>query len=217
MAQLTEHKTCYRLIEGSNIDQWLETLDFKVISRTTEEFFDTQDGSFYKRGIFISLKNSQILEIKSNPAHLSDGQETNQVQFRNYRFPVPFDADKMSDFNELEALIGLKRPRPFLFSYFLTCNSLRSFVTLDKTCKMYRISTAPLITIAVNQFSGLGTFVEFEAINSKAPYSIEAFMKDVTRLIKNLPFLPFNANYVELALRETEAELYLQKRLFIGA
>lgn len=214
---MTQHRVCYRLVEGNTIDQWLETLDLGLISRTTEEYFDTQDGRFYKHGIFISLKNSHVLEIKSNPAHLVDEQETKQIQFRNYRFPVPFDPEKMNDFNELESLIGLKRPRPFLFSYFLGHNNLRSFVTLDKTRKTYRISTVPFIIISVDQFSELGTFIEFEAINSTVPYPIEYFMSDVNRLVKNLHLLPFSSNYVELALRETDAELYLQKRLLIGA
>lgn len=214
---MTQHRVGYRLVEGSTLDQWLETLDLCRISRTTEEYFDTPDGSFYKRGIFISLKNSRVLEIKPNPAHQNDDQKTNRSPFRNYHFPVPFDPEKMNDFNELEPLMGLKRPRPFLFSYFLGHNSLRSFVTLDKMRKTYKISTAPLITIAVDQFSGLGTFVEFESITSTTPYPINDFMADVKRLVANLPLLPFNSSYIEIALRETGTEFYLQDRCLVNA
>ena len=216
MVQLTANKICYRSVEGRSLDQWIESLDLNVISRATDEYFDTIDGAFFKRGIFIKLKNSHLLEISANPAH-SHEVIPSEHTIRDYRFPVPFDPHKMGSFYELEELIGLKRPRPFMFSHFLGCNSLRSLVTLDKIRKTYKNQAAPLINIAIDQFSGLGTFVEFTAINSAVPYPVEAFTADVHRLVKNLPLIPFNDGFVELALRETDAELYLQGQKVISA
>lgn len=216
MAQLTSFKPCYRLADGANIDQWIDSLDLNVISRACDEFFDTQDAAFFKRGIFIKLRNSHLLEISPNPAHITEVGCTDYT-IRDYRFPVPFDANKMGSFFELEKLIGLTRPRPFLFSHFLGCNGLRSFVTLDKIRKTYKINTAPLIRIGIDQFVGLGTFVEFTAIDSSVPYPLEAFTADVNRLIKPLPLIPFNSEFVEFALREKETELYLQGRKVISA
>lgn len=156
MLPRTKHKLCYRLVEGGSLDQWIETLDLNIISRTTDEFFDTQNGTFFKRGIFIKLRNSHLLEISANPAHITEDRNAGYT-IRDYHFPVPFDPHKMETFHELEGLIGLKRPHPFLFAHFLGCNKLRSLITLDKIRKTYRTATAHLITIAVDQFSGLGT------------------------------------------------------------
>ncbi len=184
MTKHIEREIRYRLKEGSSIDAWIDTLDLKVVTRITDEYFDDSDGIFYKKGIFIRLRNEKVLEIKFNPAHLTDLQATDHIQYREYSFPISkhmFNPQQLEEFKELESLIGIKRPLPFSFSHFLGCNKLRSLIALDKVRKTYKTPSAPLVTIAVDQFAGLGTFVEFEAVNSNAPYP-RAVQNNLNRL-----------------------------------
>lgn len=201
----------YRLQEGCSLDQWLEQLEPRNTLNITDEYFDIADGGFYKKGIFIRLRNDNVLEIKFNPDHLTGMQATDHVQYREYRFPISkymFNPQQSEEFSELENLIGIKRPAPFSFMQFLGCNHLRSLVTLSKTRKTYACSTAPRIRIAVDIFDGLGTFVEFEAQATTPAYPIDDVWKDVQRIVADLPLIPFHAGHIEFALRETNTALY---------
>lgn len=219
MTKYTELEARYRLKKGHSLDQWLEQLNLKRITRLVDEYFDTADGYFYKKGIFIRLRNDSALEIKFNPHHLTDLEATDHLQCHEYLFPLDkhaFAPNQLEEFNRLERLIGIKCPRPFSFSYFLGCNQLRSLITLDKSRKTYESTIAPRIRIDVDTFDELGTFVEFEAQTITAPYPTEHFLEDVQKLVRDLPLTPFNSGYVELALRETDEALYKQGRYLIG-
>lgn len=193
----------YRLQDGGNINPWLEHLSLKSTSRIVDEYFDILNNLFYQKGILIILRNDDVLEIKCNPNHRQDSQSTTPLQCRKYHFPVnknKFDPKQIEEFNELEDLIGLKRPRPFSFSHFLGGNKLRSFIVLDKTRKTYETPAAPHIRIYIDRFNELGTFVEFEGQTMNAPYPTDDFWKDVQKLIADLPLAPFNTGFIELAL-----------------
>lgn len=220
MTKHTALEVRYRVKNGSSIHQWLEQLNLKCTTRIVDEYFDATDGSFYKKGIFIRLRNSCALEIRFNPNHLTDSQATDHLLCREYYFPINklmFNPKQLEEFNTLESLIGIKCPRPFAFSYFLGCNQLRSLVTLDKNRKTYERTLAPRIRIDVDTFDELGTFVKFEAQIIAAPYPVDDFLEDVQNLIQDLPLVPFNSGYVELALCETDAALYLRSRHLIVA
>lgn len=121
MPQQIKHEVCYRLTENSSLDNWLEGLDLTVSTSASNEYFDDSDCSFYKKSIFIKLKNNSLLEIKSNTAHLTSVQATNAIQCRTFSFPLRkhmFDPKQLVKFNELEAIIGIKRPLPFSFAHF---------------------------------------------------------------------------------------------------
>ncbi len=66
MTKHIEREIRYRLKKGCSIDAWIDTLNLKVITRITDEYFDDSDGNFYKKWIFIRLRNDKVLEI-NNP------------------------------------------------------------------------------------------------------------------------------------------------------
>lgn len=119
MTHHTHLESRYRLKEGYTIGQWLDQLDLKCTTRIVDEYFGDSEGDLYKKGGFIRLRNDTVLEIKFNPAHLTDSQATDHAQCRAYRFPITkhaFDPNQREEFKELEDLIGIKCPRPSILT-----------------------------------------------------------------------------------------------------
>jgi|GEM_PF-5240169 len=188
-----ELKKRFRVIDDTRIESWLEQFDLSSITRRVDEYYDTAEGDYHKKGVSIRLCNSKTLEIKFN----QNSPSTNPAHCHEYRFAVPFARDQMSAFNALTDVLGLKCPTPFSFSYFLGNNRLKSLAVLDRIRKIYK---TPSLIITVDTLSELGTFIEFEAKKTPSPYPAADFAIEVNLLTADAPLVPIDSEYVELAL-----------------
>ncbi len=82
-------------------------------------------------------------------------------------------------------------------------------MVLQKIRDIYEDET---FIVAVDKFSDLGTFVEFEA---KKFMSSDSFFKELVAITKGLHLKPLNSGYFELRLREINESLYLKGKYLI--
>lgn len=191
--QPTEQEKRFYVTDENLFDQELETFSLLRMTRVTDEYFDTPEKSYYKKGIIIRLRNGHQLEIKSTPLHTN-------AQNTTFHFSVPFDQKEKEGFGLLTDLFCLKRPLPFSFAHFLGCNHLRTLVTLDRQTKVY--TQGPLL-ITVDTLPHLGTFVTFNPQRIDHNCSLDEFDKDSTPRTLPLPFLiPFDSTYFDLAVQK---------------
>ena len=196
----------YRVSDESKLQSWLEQLNLTGFrsTRVCNEYFDTTDTEYYKRGVLIRLRNSRELEVKNKLKLLHNHSTVHRLQ-------VPFDQNRKDAFTVLTEQFGLKCPLPFSFSHFLGTNKLRPLVTLDNTRKTYTTTT---LIIVENTIADLGTFLEIKATT---PCSADEFNAEAARLTAPLPLTLINTSYIELALQETNEKSHQYGRVLVGA
>lgn len=205
--------THFRVTDQALFECWLESLDLRTVSRTVDEYFDTPDLSFYKKDVLIKLENNRILEIGRIAHNKYDTQTVRDQRLQQGRFFVPFDTTQISQLSECLAQAQLKKPHPFLFSYFLNVNGLKSLITFDQTRKTYRNKALPFINILVDELPLLGMFVTFELGSTAYLYSLNNFKSDIACLTKTLPIIPCEKDYMDLAIKSAGIEQHKQKQI----
>ncbi|MCE2715795.1 MAG: CYTH domain-containing protein [Pseudomonadota bacterium] len=178
----------------------------KVIS---DEYLDTPDGLFYQDGIYIRVRNGKSLDFKFNPEHLGSHNVEYGASCHEYNIELPFESSTISIIETLQKIISIKCPHPYTFEEFLRANNLQSLMVLQKIRDIYEDET---FIVAVDKFSDLGTFVEFEA---KKFMSSDSFFKELVAITKGLHLKPLNSGYFELRLREINESLYLKGKYLI--
>lgn len=188
--QSAEIEKRFRVTDGDVFDQTLASLSLFRITRTTDEFFDTPDKTYYEKSVLIRLRNNVQLGINTTPRH--DDNENTALHFS-----VPFDQKEKEAFGILTELFDLKRPLPFSFPHFLGCNHLRHLVTLDHHIKVY---THGSLFITVDTLPHLGTFVTFGS--QKSTESFEKTTREILSLAPTLPLEPIASSCLDLALQK---------------
>lgn len=174
-----------------------------------DEYLDTPDGLFYQDGIYIRVRNGKSLDFKFKPQHLGSHSVEYGIGCHEYNLTIPFASSSIPTIEALREVIPIKCPHSHVFEEFLKVNNLQSLIVLQKTRDIYEDQ---IFTIAVDQFSDLGMFIEFEAKNSM---SNDSFLKELEVITKGLHLRSLNSGYFELRLRKINEALYLKGKYLI--
>ena len=127
------------------------------VNSAIDHYYDTVEGHYYQEGIFIRIRNHKSLDIKFNPDHLGKKSVQHHVVCHEYNFEEPFSEGKDDKWALLQTLTGLQKPSGTTFKSFLSENSLKPLLTLDKVRESYE--KKPYI-IDVDTIKDVGMFLE---------------------------------------------------------
>lgn len=175
-------------------------------SESTDMYYDTATYDAFRRAIFIRIRNRSVLELKfheqDDPEHL---YSTERV------FPLDADAQQIDTLNALCArLLPVWRKVANIEELF-QANDLRLFVPIEKHRMRYAYQD---ITLCLDSVTGLGTFLEVEAL-CETHAEIEQAGTRLLSIVSQLacPDLqPVQIGYVELWLRQHLPHVYTQGR-----
>lgn len=195
---------------NSDLSPILQHLDFLYKKKVIDEYLDTKDGSFFKRGIFIRIRNNKQLDIKFNPAHLNIKKVKKHTTCHEYKFKIPFQESCFKHFNGLQELININKPNPLTLENFIKQNHLCSLIKIDKIRRAY---TNEKFIVALDEIFDIGTFIEFEAIDGNRNESI--VLKEINNLVSNITLKEINTGSVEIALKKQNSKLYMQGKYLL--
>lgn len=192
----------FEALDSSLLDDFLSDGVRSKVKRTVDVYLDDKQANFFKRGIFIRIRDNKTLEFKYNP---KDFKHEFVVE-RN--FELPLRKDKIQAFNQLLTVLGMKHlpPDQFNLKSFLELNDLHEFVVIDKRRTV--IIKEPF-KFNLDEVKNLGLFVEIEC-HTDDEAKIPALITDIKTLAKKLKLKLLNTGYVELYLRKYNYELYKQ-------
>lgn len=203
MSVMIEIEKKYRVLDTHLIKDFLKSTNYLSSGQIIDQYFDTIDGIYYQKGIFIRTRNNISLDIKFNPDHLQGRTGKDHVVCREYNFEIPFQSTSENTFQSLSDLTGIKKPFPYSYENFFLKNELKSLVTIDKIRTTYENKSC---IIAVDELHDFGTFIEFEA--KDGAQNIQEFIQYVENFTQGLSLQPISSGYVEFALRQTNEPLY---------
>lgn len=205
MSHTLEIEARYKIIHEKPAQEFLKNFPIISSKKIDDTYFDTTDGTFYQKGVFIRLRNHTSLDIKFNPDDVLGKGSCDHSSCFEYNFPVPFSFPP--SFDEIQEYFPLNSA--VTFDEFLSANYLKPLVILNKKRTTY---DHPLFLIMIDQFENFGTFIEIEAKNPHDPN----FMQHVNLFIQDLPLTPMYATgYVALAVNETNPDLYKKGLYFL--
>lgn len=179
----------------------LDALHMRNSTVGTDVYFDTNAHDLFLRGIFLRLRDQQLLEIKYNPnlkdfAHLSCEEHA-------FSWPLsPTGSKSIVEFLSacLPPIKSVHTKDP------LTAFALNQFVSITKHRTVY---TGEGLEISLDSIENLGTFLEIEAKGEDGIQRVQQFCEQ--RGLVNLPI-----GYVELWLRKHDFSLYRKGRYVLA-
>lgn len=202
----------YRVLDRGQIEAFLKPLTSVSTGHLVDMYYDTPEGSYYQRGIFIRTRNNKTLDIKFNPEHLKGDKGKDHVVCSEYNFEIPLRSCSTQLFQDLVEMIGIKQPSVCSLEAFFLENDLAPLVTIDKSRKTYQNERC---MIALDELDGFGAFIEFEAIDGTQ--NVQDFIEYVNELTNGLSLEPIASGYVEFALRQTNEALYKKGKYLLEA
>lgn len=168
----------------------------------TDKYFDTKDSFFFKKGVFLRIRDNRYFDIKYNP----DTLDLSHTQCNEYRFDSNLSSEDVH--NVLDFLKGVGGSAPALsgglsLDELISSLGLKELVTIEKYREVIYLS--PDVECVVDNIKGLGTFIELEVSKKDNKPQLE-------KLYQTLGLSHIPIGYVELFLKNTNPSLYLQGR-----
>lgn len=191
-------------VENESLEPLLQYFKYEGDKRVDDEYFDTVDGEWYQRGIFIRIRNGKSLDIKFNPDHLGKSGATDHVSCHEYSFNEPFGEMEQKNLNILQGLIGLETAGVNSFRSLLNKNKLETLLLIDKLRKSYSNDD---FTVVIDTIQGLGFFLEIEYSGPEGR-SLDSVIEEIDTLMEGTPAKPLASGSFEMILRKVNFELY---------
>lgn len=191
-------------IETGSLPPLLQQFQYVDEKRVIDEYFDTPDGIWYQKGIFIRIRNNLSLDIKFNPNHLGKTDVSDHVSCHEYSFREPFHKDEEENLKILQRLIGLETSGVNSFHSLLKQNQLKTLLLIDKTRKTYQKER---FTLVIDNIKDSGSFLEIEYSGPEGVL-LEEVVAEVDALMKGVPAKPLTSGSFEIMLRQSNFELY---------
>tara|TARA_R110002050_G_scaffold118195_2_gene235456 strand:- start:75321 stop:75989 length:669 start_codon:yes stop_codon:yes gene_type:complete len=172
--------------------------------RLEDVYYDNPDNEFFKKGVFIRVRNKDTLDFKFNMRDIQSERFSEEYTHCNeYSFDIPFKSEKIPDLHDLLNLLGLNTSNVDSFESFLTQNNLSQSITVDKTRATYKKG---ITTICVDQVKNLGNFVEIEILVEDESQTKAAQEKILGLFPKNKK--PVTTGYTALTWKKKDFEVY---------
>lgn len=216
MKRSIEVELRYEIIDDSEIN-----LKFLKEKRVVDVYYDTIDGKFFKKGIFIRKRNDNKLDFKFNLEEIVGSSFKNDhTHCDEYSFIIPFQIKDLSKFKEVCSLLKIKVPKEFSIHSFLDKNSLVPLAIVDKIRKTAEKNG---LHISVDSVKQVGRFIEVEKIleveenTEEYEEELEKTKKDIDKFVHALGISveQNETGYCELVLRKTNFDLYKQGRYLL--
>ena len=209
MKKYIEIELKYQAIDENQIQEFLKKSFFVNKKHIVDIYLDTKEGSLYKKGIFIRIRDNKILDFKYN---LEDFRNIDKAsmheQCDEYSFSLPLINDSIKIINQncrILGLIGISNPD---LEELKARNNLINSVKIDKIRQNFRDGE---FKYSFDDVKRLGKFFEVER-EGREGEDFEKIKKEIRKRVKNLKLKLITAGYCEVYWRKYDFNLYLQGR-----
>jgi adenylate cyclase class IV len=197
----------FEVTDEKLVEEFLSKLIFVKKSHQRDIYLDTENGDFFKRGIFIRTRNGNTLDFKFN---LED-RENKHEDCDEHSFSLPLSEGDWQGLTSVCKRLGMKIPKVIDFVNILRANELKEFIVIDKVRKEFRDRE---FTFCFDDVKGFGKFLEIEAMVADGTDIGELKRRMVERVkVLNPKFLP--TGYIELFVKKKDFNLYKQGKFIL--
>ena len=168
--------------------------------RQVDVYYDRPDHALYRKGVFIRVRDNEVLDIKYNP----NTDDTRHLVCNETRFPFPMSAKNLHQLTGFLSGVGLAGEARDFENFESLANSfdISPWVEIQKDRTVYDLKDAE---VCIDEVNGLGQYVEIEVID---PESNDKYVEWAAK--NGLSHLA--VGYVELYLRKHDFSTYMLGR-----
>jgi len=208
MKKTTEIELKFAVEKPALLEEFLEGLEQIGEKRVADEYFDTSEGKFFKKAVFIRIRNKKQLDFKYNFEDFENLHE----ECEEHSFEIPLKKISLPALSRLCRILDLKPPENPSWDSLKRVNRLKVFVKINRQRKIYEDRD---FKYAHDKVKKLGDFLEAEKmINGKK--SLATVKEKMRKRLAGLGLKPVNVGYVELYLRKHDFNLYRQGRYILS-
>ena len=169
----------------------LETTKFDV-----DDYLDTRDFEFFKRGVFLRVRNDKSVDLKFDAAGKNPHGDCNEASF-----PFPLTDENDAKFSELCAGLLPSWEKSERLKNAMSSQRLLPFVRIEKTRTTFKLDRA---TLCLDNVRGLGNFAEIEFLCETEQAAEDARLR-LAQLSFDFGVEPVGEGYVELWLKSSQS------------
>jgi adenylate cyclase class IV len=201
----------YQVLDEKQLRDFLKNLKFIGRKREIDVYFDTPDGSLYKKSSFIRIRNNKTLDFKYSLAAIlrgKNGKIKKDEHFKDYSFPLPLTRSSLLKIKQICKVIGLKEMKTLDLEEFKAENNLIDSMIIDKIRGKYRDEK---FEYCRDKLRKLGTFLEIEALTSNEK-EVRKLKREMVDKLKGLKLKRITTGYCGLYWRKYNFDLYRRAR-----
>jgi predicted adenylyl cyclase CyaB len=197
----------FQILDEEQVRNFLNTLSSIDRRRIVDIYLDTENADLYKKGLFIRIRDSRILDFKYN---LKD-EERKHEHCEEHSFSLPLTIESLKEINKICKILSLVEIANPSLEEFKTGNNFICSVIIDKNRERYKDES---FTFSLDDVKGLGKFLEIEAhtANEEALGKIKEKMRE---RLKGLKLKLITTGYNELYWKKHNIEIYRQGRYLL--
>jgi predicted adenylyl cyclase CyaB len=201
----------YEILEESQIQNFIASLEFLNTKRVVDVYYDTEDASLLRQGIYIRVRDTRGIDFKFNRACMQDKALDLQAYCEEHSFAYPLQEDDLERFNKLSTELGLKTAEVADFSKFIAINNLLDHRAVDKIRSAYKAGD---FIITLDCVKNLGSFLEIE-IMAEDTSDLTTLKARMEQILQPLALKPLKTGYDSMLLRKYNFQQYLQGRFIL--
>lgn len=189
------------------LNKFIES-DLEFIEEKTERdvYYDTPAGDWFKKGVFIRLRNHTVIDFKFNiKDFLSKNKYGSHTHCSEFSFSYPLKKKDWQGFMQVLNILGIHEPPNNSFEEFLEVNALSESIVIEKKRKIFFKDD---MTICVDEVERLGTFLELEILVNDETQIDAARSRIANILPKHLDVKPLTTGYVALFWKIKDFNVY---------
>ena len=213
MSRSIEVEMKFEILDYDSIRHFLDTLLCTGEQHVIDSYLDTPDGSLFKRGIFIRVRNGTKLDIKFNPEDIAKSRDESidHLYCDEVTNALPLSRAMLPDLNKTLIFLGLNTLDRPSYADFTAANGFAESMTIDKRRRSYAGGD---FHIDIDDVKNLGKFLEIEKMTDEHA-DPERIRAEMNRFLDGLQLRYIDTGYNELYWRKHDFELYLQGKYLL--
>src|SRR3989344_3662776 len=147
----------YEILDINLLNPFLQTLEYQKTQSTHDVYFDTPQGAYFKKGLWIRNRNNRSLDFKFNRAGLLDQSKPMTNFCEEHSFQLPLNAYDRERLIALSDFLQLQVPDYLDLQAFTMLNGLQEMAIVNKIRKTYQHQK---FKIMVDEIKDVGYFLE---------------------------------------------------------
>jgi adenylate cyclase class IV len=199
----------FQVLDAMQMEKFLSNLRFIDEKRVVDVYLDTKEGSLFKKGLFVRIRDDKKLDFKFN---LTDFQDQNKLSRHEscseFSFTLPLLEDSVVPINEICQILNFEKIVKPDLSEFKNKNELIDSMTIDKARRRYNDGK---FEYCFDDVKELGKFIEIELMASPED-NLEEIKNEMRERLSGLQLKLITTGYNEVYWRKYDFNLYLKGR-----
>jgi adenylate cyclase class IV len=198
----------YEILDINLLNPFLETLEYQKTQSTHDVYFDTPEGTYFKKGLWIRNRNNKTLDFKFNRAGLLDQSKPMTAFCEEHSFQLPLEACDRERLIALCDFLQLQVPDYLNLPAFTKLNGIQEMAIVNKTRNVYQHHA---FKIMIDTIENVGHFLEIELMAFDSDNVLE-ITKEMEDMLEGLPLKRTTITYDAAWWKIHHFDIYQQGR-----